>query len=304
MMVTVFFPSDFQQLQTAGEEEGCFVSPSAVQKKSGRCQCRWLVSMTMDSLKPECNSCFHDSSLFHLICRSDRMAQLLDERDFGVLTSSMSLLVALVANNHDAYWSCLPKCVKVLERMARNQDIPQEYTYYGIPSPWLQVCICFLLNIFSYIMHTKSQSSQDVRFKSPCKLAPFLAGQYHTQLLILRALLRGVTTRMLLLRKFRTLQVPICSFVWKAVGLGIIYQQSTESAVQALSSPFCSSEEEKTQRSSTLNDVNFNKYTSVLFPAMVSQNLCNFSLPVYCFGIVLSYSFCIFYCPCRFHASD
>lgn len=67
------------------------------------------------------------------------MAQLLDERDFGVLTSCMSLLVALVASNHEAYWSCLPKCVKVLERLARNQDIPQEYTYYGIPSPWLQV---------------------------------------------------------------------------------------------------------------------------------------------------------------------
>ncbi|KAI3679442.1 hypothetical protein L2E82_51353 [Cichorium intybus] len=70
---------------------------------------------------------------------SDRMAQLLDERDLGVLTSSMSLFVALVSNNHEAYWSCLPKCVKILERLARNQDIPQEYTYYGIPSPWLQV---------------------------------------------------------------------------------------------------------------------------------------------------------------------
>ncbi|XP_076922057.1 AP-2 complex subunit alpha-1-like [Bidens hawaiensis] len=70
---------------------------------------------------------------------SDRMSQLLDERDLGVLTSSMSLFVALVANNHEAYWSCLPKCVKVMERLARNQDIPQEYTYYGIPSPWLQV---------------------------------------------------------------------------------------------------------------------------------------------------------------------
>ncbi|KAL4591648.1 hypothetical protein LXL04_004618 [Taraxacum kok-saghyz] len=70
---------------------------------------------------------------------SDRMAQLLDERDLGVLTSSMSLFVALVSNNHTAYWSCLPKCVKILERLARNQDIPQEYTYYGIPSPWLQV---------------------------------------------------------------------------------------------------------------------------------------------------------------------
>jgi hypothetical protein len=71
------------------------------------------------------------------------MAQLLDERDLGVLTSSMSLLVALVSNNHEAYWSCLPKCVKKLERLARNQDIPQEYTYYGIPSPWLQVCVLF-----------------------------------------------------------------------------------------------------------------------------------------------------------------
>ncbi|GFZ12845.1 adaptor protein complex AP-2, alpha subunit [Actinidia rufa] len=69
---------------------------------------------------------------------SDRMAQLLDERDLGVLTSSMSLLVALVANNHNAYWICLPKCVKILERLSRNNDVPQEYTYYGIPSPWLQ----------------------------------------------------------------------------------------------------------------------------------------------------------------------
>lgn len=69
------------------------------------------------------------------------MAQLLDERDLGVLTSSTSLLVALVSNNHEAYSSCLPKCVKILERLSRNQDVPQEYTYYGIPSPWLQVCL-------------------------------------------------------------------------------------------------------------------------------------------------------------------
>jgi AP-2 complex subunit alpha len=67
------------------------------------------------------------------------MAQLLDERDLGVLTSVMSLFVSLVSNNAEAYWNCLPKCVRILERLARNQDIPQEYTYYGIPSPWLQV---------------------------------------------------------------------------------------------------------------------------------------------------------------------
>ncbi|XP_010454540.1 PREDICTED: AP-2 complex subunit alpha-2-like [Camelina sativa] len=82
---------------------------------------------------------------------ADRMAQLLDERDIGVLTSSTSLLVALVSNNHEAYSSCLPKCVKILERLSRNQDIPQEYTYYGIPSPWLQVKAMRALQYFPTI---------------------------------------------------------------------------------------------------------------------------------------------------------
>uniref|UniRef100_A0A5B7AVA0 AP-2 complex subunit alpha n=1 Tax=Davidia involucrata TaxID=16924 RepID=A0A5B7AVA0_DAVIN len=90
---------------------------------------------------------------------SDRMAQLLDERDLGVLTSSMSLLVALVSNNHDSYWSCLPKCVKILERLARNQDVPQEYTYYGIPSPWLQVKTMRVLQYFPTIEDPNTRRS-------------------------------------------------------------------------------------------------------------------------------------------------
>ncbi|XP_059659340.1 AP-2 complex subunit alpha-1-like [Cornus florida] len=90
---------------------------------------------------------------------ADRMAQLLDERDVGVLTSSMSLLVSLVSNNHDSYWSCLPKCVKVLERLARNQDVPQEYTYYGIPSPWLQVKTMRALQYFPSIEDPNTKRS-------------------------------------------------------------------------------------------------------------------------------------------------
>ncbi|KAF5744806.1 Alpha-adaptin isoform 5 [Tripterygium wilfordii] len=90
---------------------------------------------------------------------ADRMAQLLDERDLGVLTSSMSLLVALVSNNHEAYWSCLPKCVKILERLARNQDVPQEYTYYGIPSPWLQVKTMRALQYFPTIEDPNTRKS-------------------------------------------------------------------------------------------------------------------------------------------------
>ncbi|KAF3794602.1 ALPHA-ADR AP-2 complex subunit alpha-1 [Nymphaea thermarum] len=90
---------------------------------------------------------------------SDRMTQLLDERDLGVLTSVMSLLVALVANSHEAYWSCLPKCVKVLERLARNQDVPPEYTYYGIPSPWLQVKTMRALQYFPTIEDPNTRRS-------------------------------------------------------------------------------------------------------------------------------------------------
>ncbi|CAO2814651.1 unnamed protein product [Amaranthus hypochondriacus] len=90
---------------------------------------------------------------------SDRMTQLLDERDLGVLTSAMSLLVALVSNNHDAYWSCVPKCVKILERLARNQDVPQEYTYYGIPSPWLQVKAMRALQYFPTIEDPNTRRS-------------------------------------------------------------------------------------------------------------------------------------------------
>ncbi|KAJ0964279.1 hypothetical protein J5N97_029401 [Dioscorea zingiberensis] len=89
----------------------------------------------------------------------DRMAQLLEERDLGVLTSVMSLLVALVSNDIDAYWNCLPKCVKVLERLARNQDVPQEYTYYGIPSPWLQVKTMRALQYFPTIEDPSTRRS-------------------------------------------------------------------------------------------------------------------------------------------------
>ncbi|CAB4313334.1 unnamed protein product [Prunus armeniaca] len=58
---------------------------------------------------------------------ADRMAQLLDERD--------------------------------LERLARNQDIPQEYTYYGIPSPWLQVKTMRALQYFPTVEDPNTRRS-------------------------------------------------------------------------------------------------------------------------------------------------
>ncbi|KAF9613868.1 hypothetical protein IFM89_012416 [Coptis chinensis] len=90
---------------------------------------------------------------------SDRMTQLLDERNLGVLTSVTSLLVAIMSNNYDAYWSCVPKCVKILERLARNNDVPPEYTDYGISSLWLQVKTMRALQYFPNIEDPNTRKS-------------------------------------------------------------------------------------------------------------------------------------------------
>jgi len=79
---------------------------------------------------------------------ADKMLQLLDERDIGVLTGVVTLLVSLVAANPVGYENCIPKVVKVLDRLISNQDVPPEYTYYGLPSPWLQVKIMRVLQYY------------------------------------------------------------------------------------------------------------------------------------------------------------
>ena len=82
---------------------------------------------------------------------SAKMCILLEERELGVLTAVMSLLVSLVSTSPLGYTDCIPHCVRILERLTRSQDIPQEYTYYGIPSPWLQVKTMRALQYFSSI---------------------------------------------------------------------------------------------------------------------------------------------------------
>ena len=77
-----------------------------------------------------------------------RMATLLEESDLGVLLGLTSLLIGIVAKNYRGYEPCVPKLVAILERL-RERDVPQHYTYYGIPSPWLQVKILRALQYFA-----------------------------------------------------------------------------------------------------------------------------------------------------------
>ena len=80
---------------------------------------------------------------------AERMTDLLDaERDLGVLVGVLGLLLGIVQHDATGYESCVPKVIAIMERLTRNVDVPPEYLYYGIPSPWLQVKCMKILQYF------------------------------------------------------------------------------------------------------------------------------------------------------------
>ena len=68
---------------------------------------------------------------------------LLEERDLGLLLGAATLLLG-VAQRFGAggYAAAAPRALRVLERLVALREVPPDYTYYGIASPWLQVCVC------------------------------------------------------------------------------------------------------------------------------------------------------------------
>eukprot|EP00192_Tetraselmis_astigmatica_P009597 CAMPEP_0117664690 /NCGR_PEP_ID=MMETSP0804-20121206/9368_1 /TAXON_ID=1074897 /ORGANISM="Tetraselmis astigmatica, Strain CCMP880" /LENGTH=955 /DNA_ID=CAMNT_0005471967 /DNA_START=71 /DNA_END=2938 /DNA_ORIENTATION=+ len=77
-----------------------------------------------------------------------KMATLLDERDLSVLGTCIILLTAVAARDPTGYETCVPKLVSALDRIARIRTVPQDHTYYGIPSPWSQVRLMRCLQYF------------------------------------------------------------------------------------------------------------------------------------------------------------
>ena len=58
----------------------------------------------------------------------------------SVSTSSAVSLLCTFLHVPGGYESCQSRLIKIIDRMThiRERDIPAEYLYYGIPSPWLQ----------------------------------------------------------------------------------------------------------------------------------------------------------------------
>eukprot|EP00276_Gloeochaete_wittrockiana_P008207 CAMPEP_0184653344 /NCGR_PEP_ID=MMETSP0308-20130426/11042_1 /TAXON_ID=38269 /ORGANISM="Gloeochaete witrockiana, Strain SAG 46.84" /LENGTH=1204 /DNA_ID=CAMNT_0027088731 /DNA_START=109 /DNA_END=3723 /DNA_ORIENTATION=+ len=79
---------------------------------------------------------------------AEKLGSLLEENNLGFLTSVMSLVGGIIQTTPKGWESIAPKACKLLSRMLINKDYTSDYTYYGIPSPWLQCKILRLLQYF------------------------------------------------------------------------------------------------------------------------------------------------------------
>lgn len=68
-----------------------------------------------------------------------RMARLLEDRDLGVVTSLMSLLLGFASHSPHLFEPLVPYVISILTRLAANKSCPADYMYYRMPCPWLQV---------------------------------------------------------------------------------------------------------------------------------------------------------------------
>lgn len=76
------------------------------------------------------------------------VAQLLQDRHLGVLTSSMSLLNGLASQHMSEYESLIPYAVHILGMLVLKKACAREYLYYRTPSPWLQIKLLKFLQLY------------------------------------------------------------------------------------------------------------------------------------------------------------
>jgi AP-2 complex subunit alpha len=79
---------------------------------------------------------------------AERVINLLDEFDLGVVTAIASLLQGLVSYNPLGYESCVRKIIFLLAKIVLEKSYSSDYIYYQIPSPWLQVKLLRLLQYY------------------------------------------------------------------------------------------------------------------------------------------------------------
>jgi len=88
------------------------------------------------------------------------MAQLLQDKHLGVLTSSTSLLYGLASQNAHEYKSLIPYAVHILGMLVLKKACAREYLYYRTPSPWLQIKLLKFLQLFPQAISSGQSNGQ------------------------------------------------------------------------------------------------------------------------------------------------
>lgn len=86
-----------------------------------------------------------------------QMAQLLQDKHLGVLTSSASLLHGLASQSPQEYQSLIPYAVHILGMLVLKKACAREYLYYRTPSPWLQIKLLKFLQIYPQALSSAQQ---------------------------------------------------------------------------------------------------------------------------------------------------
>jgi AP-2 complex subunit alpha len=88
-----------------------------------------------------------------------QVAQLLQDRHLGVLTSAMSLLYGLASQIPDDYESLIPYAVHILGMLVLKKACAREYLYYRTPSPWLQIKLLKFLQLYPHALSDGNENS-------------------------------------------------------------------------------------------------------------------------------------------------
>ncbi|KAL3919034.1 MAG: hypothetical protein SGILL_003958 [Bacillariaceae sp.] len=90
-----------------------------------------------------------------------QMANLLQDKHLGVLTSGMSLLNGLASQSPSEYQSLIPYAVHILGMLVLKKACAREYLYYRTPSPWLQIKLLKFLQLYPQALSGQENGGQE-----------------------------------------------------------------------------------------------------------------------------------------------
>lgn len=79
---------------------------------------------------------------------AERLISLMDDPDLGVALSVTSLIMALVQDNPEIFMGSYVKAAHRLKKIICEEEYSQDYVYYKIPCPWIQVKLLRLLQYY------------------------------------------------------------------------------------------------------------------------------------------------------------